>query len=214
MATLEDTFAQIESLQKADLERFEALAREAADGQAVDPEELRRVMLSTGKDVAEFRNLVGVFNRRAELRQDIAFAEDAEKRVPKLQAEIEKHNEVLERAVAAHQEKCRPIQAEIRTLNDAINARADARHELVRSCPSAELKRKHDEASRQIQQISQEIDERTRTLGQIETEAAAHPETDYSHRLKSIRERIATLEESRRQAKADVDAALEEMRNY
>lgn len=212
--TLEECFAELEAMQKSDFATFDAMARNAADGRVPDPSELQRVLLSTKKDLAEFRALVGTFSRRAELRQAINFAQDAEKQIPALRADIERHNEELERHVAAHEEACRPIQTQIRSLTDAINEKADARRELFNSCPSSELRSKYEAAISDIHAASKAIENEKRNHRQIETDASHHPETNYESRLKSIRQRITELEERRTQLHADRDLIEEAMRSY
>lgn len=212
--TLEDSLAAVEGLRKADQDRFETMAREAADGQSPDPAELNRVLLSTGKDTGAFRSLVALFAKRTQLRQDIVTVQEANERQVELRAEIEKHNAELEKHVAAHQQACRPLQGEIGRLREVVQIKSGAERELYDTCPSEELIAKQREASSRVQSLSKAIHNEGESLGRIQADVPHQPPGTYDFRLNATRKRIADLQEQFEQAQADAKAAADAMRNY
>jgi len=212
--TLEDSLAAVEAMRQSDVTLFEAMARDAAKGEVPDPAELNRVMLSTGKDIAAFRNLVATFTKREQLRQSIITAQEAAERTAELKAEVERHNAELEKHVAAHQAATRPIQSEIQNLQQTIHAATTAPQELFNTCPSAELKAKFRAASKRAESLFQAITNENNELERVQADARNHPPGTYDFRLGKIRERIADMQSQLEQAREDSKVLSDAMRDY
>lgn len=212
--TLEDSLAAVEAMQKSDQAAFEAMAREAANGNAPDPAELSRLLLSTGKDIAAFRQLVQVFNRRNEWRENIKLVAEAHQKRAELKSEIERHNEELEKHVAAHQAACQPIQFELQKLMETITTKDGGERELLQSCPSSELWQKHNELTRRMDNLSKAIRNENDELERVQADVPHRTPGAYDHRLNAIRERITNLQEQFSQAQAESVACADAMRNY
>lgn len=153
MSTLLEKLDQISKSEYVDLD---AVARQVAygDDDGIVAEEIHQAIKNQGKDLEKFRKQVQLYRDRQRLRDEIAESEANERRREELRAQVEEANARLEAAVELHRQETFPLQSELEQLRNKAATQNANTSELLRTCPSFELKSRLAELRREQEQLA------------------------------------------------------------
>ncbi len=146
---------QLEQLQEGEYVDLDAVARNVAYGQEteLDAATVHQAIKNQGGDLDEFRKQVQLYRDRQKLRDEIAQAETNHRRSDELRAQVEEANAKLDQAVQLHRQETAPLQAELEQLRHNAATQGQHRGELLRTCPSFELKSRASQLRREQEQL-------------------------------------------------------------
>lgn len=147
---------QLEQLQQGEYVDLNQVARQVAYGHEsdFDAETVHQAIKNQGGDLAEFKKQVQLYRDRQRLRNQIAQVEADEQRATELREQVEAANERLEEAVELHRQETAPLQSELEQLRHRAATQNANQGELLRTCPSFDLKSRLADLRRQQEQLA------------------------------------------------------------
>jgi hypothetical protein len=142
MSALLQKLHEAETTAKAAAEdAFQQLAIQIASG-TDDPafDEVQQVLASAGRNAAELSSQVAYQQRRAEHREALAAAADADDQRPLIDAAIAKANSELEAATQRHAITVGALTVQLQAANEIHTKAATAKRELYHGCTDQKLR--------------------------------------------------------------------------
>ncbi|MCC6653331.1 MAG: hypothetical protein IT348_19425 [Candidatus Eisenbacteria bacterium] len=133
---------------------FHETARRLAAGESLKPEHVERVLDASGRSAEQLAAEVERLERRIRLRGEIAEIVRCEGERPEVLERIQRADDVLAKARAAHAQAVGPLLARLRVLNSAQDRISSLETEL-RSSAAPELQERAREAAAVHQQANQ-----------------------------------------------------------
>jgi hypothetical protein len=137
---LKELLGELESRRKDRETDFWATARKLAAGEKVTAAAVEKLLAESGKTPAELEATVALMAKRAQWHEQRRKAAAMEKEQSALRDRIDAEDKKLGEAESAHADATRPLYARLHEIKAAISNAGDARRNLIKTCPHAELK--------------------------------------------------------------------------
>ena len=168
MTTLLDKIAgrQQERLQARE-DDFSQLVVQITDGQEPDADHIEYVLDDNQKTIDDLRKSVEILQRRRNLKSKADQAPDFFMERKRIESEIAEADRIFKEADAKHNSTVNPLHFRLRQLKMLTSEAEQARRELWDTCGD-------DDLVEQLDKVSRSLDEASRRLATMETEARNH----------------------------------------
>lgn len=137
---LKELLSELETRRKDRESDFWATARKLASGEKVTAAAVEKLLAESGKSPADLQAAVDLMAQRAQWADQRRKAAALEKEQAALKDRIAAEDRKLADAETAHADATAPLYARLHEIKAAISDAGDARRNLIRTCPHAELK--------------------------------------------------------------------------
>jgi hypothetical protein len=137
---LKELLSELETRRKDRETDFWATARKLAAGDKVTAAAVEKLLAESGKTPTELQAAVELMTQRAHWHEQRRKATSLEKEQAALKDRIAAEDRKLADAEKAHADATRPLYARLHEIKAAISDASDARRNLIKTCPHAELK--------------------------------------------------------------------------
>jgi hypothetical protein len=137
---LKELLSELETRRKNRETDFWATARKLASGEKVTASAVEKLLAESGKTPHELEAAVELMTQRAHWHEQRRKAATLEKEQASLKDRIAAEDRKLADAEKAHADATRPLYARLHDIKTAISEASDARRNLIKTCPHAELK--------------------------------------------------------------------------
>lgn len=137
---MKELLSELELRRKDRETDFWAVARKLASGEKVTAAAVEKLLVESGKTPDELKAAVELMTQRAQWADQRRKAAALEKERAALQDRIGVEDKKLADAEKAHADATRPLYARLHDIKVAISDASDARRNLIKTCPYAELK--------------------------------------------------------------------------
>lgn len=220
-AILTEILGDVAALESDGLKQYEALARSIQAGEKTSAADVLAILRAAGKTTTDLTTLVDILNHRAKLRAAIAEESQLSERAAELRQQVEAANAELQKHVDAHQAQCFPLQSELGRIRDRRDAIGLPHMELMRTCPSEELKQKQVANRRQLQSAQQAVTAASDNLNRMKAHRHSHnylhfedtrPETESA--IKRCEERLQAAQLQAAELENEATRINEAMRDW
>jgi len=181
--------------------------------------DIEATLSGSGKSLEDLQGDVKTAKRRADLRAQIALAEELQKERPAIDEQIAKHKAALAKAQELHDSAMAPLRQRIESINHAHNVAAMALGELQRSTPD-DFDDRRDELEQAVRQADAEVRSAQKHLSVVESRlSSARLEIpvdqsaidEYTRQVSSAKARLQSCQDASGQALADQEELLRQM---
>jgi len=137
---LKELLSELETRRKDRETDFWATARKLAAGEKVTTAAVEKLLAESGKTPPELQGAVELMTQRAQWNEQRRKAAALEKEQAALRDCVAAEDKKLADAEKAHADATRPLYARLHEIKAAISDASDARRNLIKTCPHAELR--------------------------------------------------------------------------
>lgn len=218
---LTELLCELETRRKDRETDFWATARKLAMGEKVTAAAVEKLLAESRKSPAELQAAVELMTQRAQWHEQRRRAAALEKEQAGLRDRIAVEDKKLADAEKAHAEATTPLYARLRVIRAAASDAGDARRNLIKTCPYAELKAELAAVTQRLIELRAQaaaLRERGELLKQADREAEAARRMaegivpgSRTTRIDEMRERAARARKVGQEALAALPGVQEEV---
>ncbi len=186
MQSLDQILDGVERIEADALTRFNQLARAVDAGEPIETATVVDVLRAAGRTKENLASVVRLLEKRRLLRKRINDIDRFRERSLELRRLVDEANVELEKHVAEHQERCRPLQSELSEIERRRMSWGDPQQELVRSCEDPELRRQMESLLRQRHLASEKLDQTRGNLRRAQAAVGGHDYVRFADERKKI----------------------------